>query len=564
MAKTQTNVAWAAEFGGSCIRRVRLERAGATYRAAGFEEVPLDNRWADSADLVAAMRKFSAVSADQPVVHVVCDEFVLFRTLQLPRADRQALDKMVRRQLEVLIPSQADRFASAWHAAGGPKDEPQQRVLLCAARRQTLATMGQAGRHMAARHGRRTVPSMFALAACWGQLAGAASAEPVVLLDVGARSTSLGLFEAGSLRKAVVVDYGGDHWTERIAEKLKINPAAAEQKKLSYFADPSSGEEVGQVLAEALAEWMQLVREGYEDLVDGIARPSRPKRCILFGRASRTPGLTTQIANALGVEAAIPTFNKALAGPEGAQVDAAAACIGAAVFALEGGMEDFDLTADKTGASAGSHTISWKRAALWAAMIVWVLGGLVLLQASSDPDTEGMAKIVSEVSREAKRQGGLGRQLAIGKYLESGAPGPIETLDRISKAAAKSALLSSLQYNRSGDVTIGGTVSNQKEFFAMLKDLAEVGQVEWKSGRPDKNKFRFDVRLTIARGRKMPASQPADKAKADQSKEKAPAKRKPADKGSADSKPAAPAPAEKPSPTSQPAATQVEAKGGAA
>lgn len=510
IGRTQSNVVWGVEFGGSAVRRVRVTRTGDGFRADAFDESPLDERWERAPDL--AVTPIGPEAAGEPLMVCVDDEMVLYRALSLPAADDEALDKMVRGQLEVLVPTQTDRFATGWCSFDDPRKEGHRRVMVCAARREAVAGVADACRRMG-HEADGIVPSMLALGALWRNLGDGGDA-PVVLLDVGARCTALGIVQRGRVLHCGVIGVGGDHWTERIAERGGVECGEGERRKLAYSADPAGGDPDGVVadpLREAMTEWSRQVREVYEDCVRDIPRDGRPTRCVLFGRGSRTPGLGELVSRALGIEAAPAEITKGISLPKGVDLDCAGAAIGAAICAMDADASVANLMDEADKARAPSGYRRWRSAGVWAALVAWVLAGLVTLYVLDAREAERLGETIASVRAADKRKGGLARELAIGGYLESGAPTPLEVLDRLSQAVPKKTLLSTLTYTRSGDVTIGGTVPNEKEFLTMLNDLTEVGKLEWRSGRPGKDGFRFDVRLKLSGPLTEAASQPTTK-----------------------------------------------------
>ena len=123
LSKAENNFAWGLEFGGSAVRLVRVRRifsgGGPDYRAEMFREVPFDERWRQAPNAASAVERMGE-QISGPLVACVSDELVLFRTLSLPPADAAALDKMVHSQLEILIPTQTEQFASGYRSFADP------------------------------------------------------------------------------------------------------------------------------------------------------------------------------------------------------------------------------------------------------------------------------------------------------------------------------------------------------------------------------------------------------------------------------------------------------------
>jgi cell division protein FtsA len=82
------------------------------------------------------------------------------------------------------------------------------------------------------------VPNVFftSYAACEVALDGAERAQGRILIDIGAKATSVLLFQDNILRRLKKIEIGGDAFTRRIAEQLSLPLDLAEEIKRSYAA----------------------------------------------------------------------------------------------------------------------------------------------------------------------------------------------------------------------------------------------------------------------------------------------------------------------------------------
>ena len=524
---------WGVEFGGSAVRLVRVSRSGSAYRAERYLESPLPERWTTVPNAAAAAARLGAKQIEEPLAACVADELVLFRTLSLPDADEGTLAKMVAGQLEVLIPTQAERLVTAYRTGVDPYKGGFKRILACAARRDALAgpieacrLLGAAAKKGSGLRARPSkapviVPSILALAATWTRLCGRAEQdfaerdssgsgpEPVLLLDVGARYSGLAVVAGGQVADCGVIGLGGDSWTERIAKDLELPCHEAEQRKLQYASDPSARQTdtaVARSIELAFGDWSRQLREAYQDCTKTIPRDGRPGHCVLFGRAARMPGLDEIAAKTLGMDVRAATAGGLkLAG--GMEFDCVAAAAGAAVCLLEDDAPAVSLTGPVREKQRGGPKALWR----WAALVGWLLAAVFVRYGLDRADAGRQRKAVRETRAKVARRGGLARQLAVGKYLEASGPTPLDVLDRLSDALPEKAMLSRLVYIREGDrsvgVSIGGTVPS-KEYLTILRKLGEIGQVELKTGRTEKKNFRFDIRLSFDRLADRPAAAP--------------------------------------------------------
>jgi len=517
MGKKQGDVVWGVEFGGSAVRLVRLERTGSqgawhepgssevSYQADRYLEVLLDERWETAPSLVDAAGRMGPVALEGPLGACVGDEMVLYRVLSLPAAEPEALARMVRGQLEVLVPTQVERFAAGYRGYADPYNPGGQRVLMCAARLSALAAPVEASKRLGG-NGTRIVPSVLALAAMWARL-GDGRDGPATILDVGARCTSLAVVDAGEVVQCGVIDQGGDHWTERLSEELGISCQQAEARKLEYARGPSGAEpKVNDCLRHALGGWARQLKEAYGNCLETVPRRRWPGRCFLFGRSSRMPGLPPLVAETLRAKVETPESGLLLGGKrpgsgpggrltlgDGVDLTESAGAIAAALCVMESDWPVVGLRDRIEEKPRRRRHPSWR----WAALVGWLFAAVFGLYVVDKIEAKRLSDAVEGIRTKVSGQGDLGRQLAIGDYLETIGSPPLDVLERISQAVPEKALLASWVYDRRGEMVIEGTVPNEKEFLAMLDRLRQAGELEWKSGRPDKGKFHFDIHLQV-------------------------------------------------------------------
>jgi Tfp pilus assembly PilM family ATPase/DNA uptake protein ComE-like DNA-binding protein len=497
MSETTHDVAWGVEFGGSAVRLVRLTRTERGYRADEYVEAAVADRWEAPPDPGRAAAGLTGRAGAGPVAAAVADELVLFRSLSLPEAGPEDMDKMVRGQVEVLVPAQADRFVSGWRAWPDPDRPGHQRVLLCAARREVVAPTTEACRRLGAEP-EAVVPSILALAALWTGMAGG-SGRPVVLVDVAARCTALAVVDGSEVLCCGVTDHGADRWTERIAEELNLPCAQAEARKHDLSAASGQDPAGAEALRHALTEWARSLREAYRDCIADLAEDRRPSTCVLFGRSARMPGLAERVTEALGVQAKPARQTDRLSLAEGLDFSRSAAAIGAAMCAMNADSPAASLSAHARQAPTGSRPRISRR---WAALVAWLLAAVLGMYCLDRVEAARGDRALKEARARTNRPYPLSRQLAIGRHLETSGPTALDVLDRISRNVPKKVMLTSWRYGRNGDaadVALTGTAPNEKEFLTVLEKLCEIGEVEWKTGRPDKGKFRFEVQLKVGR-----------------------------------------------------------------
>ena len=498
MAKSTVDMAWGIEFGGSAVRLIRVRRTASGYCADHFVEAPLDERWETLPTAAQAAAMLDVKGIDGPLVACVPDELVLYRSLSLPTAEPSALARMAESQLESLIPAQTEGFVTDWTHQADPHRPGHQRVLLCAARRDTLAQCLDACRQLGAAPAGAT-PAALATALAWGSLC-ARNDEPVVLLDVGARCTSLVVLHNRRPIRCGVIDQGSDHWIEKVAEELGISPGEAD--KLGGATDTAGAA----AMRRAVGAWARHVREVYDHCVEDIPAADRPKPCILLGHPAPAASLRSVVGGVLEMDVLAGDLPARLTLEEGVDFDRAATAIGAAMGHMSANGSTVNLVAKPLARKAKP---AWPGRWPWAALGAWAMAIVLTLYGLDYARGNRMAELARQTRAKLGRSGELERELALGGRLEASGPGPLEVMDRIAALVPPNTLLTTVRYSRGGEVTVGGGAGSMKDCHLLLTRLGQLGQAELKGARKVSGKYVFDIELKLAHTLKPAAAEPA-------------------------------------------------------
>lgn len=134
--------------------------------------------------------------------------------------------------------------------------------------------------------------------------------RPVLLVDLGDRTTSFSIVEGGYLRLNQAMDLGGSHLTKTIAEKERLPLEVAEERKRQAGMSRRDGDKAASAaLKPPLTELIQrgeVLRRLYER-----KRSRGVARVILIGGGARLPGLPSfwQELTGLPVEVGNPWRN---------------------------------------------------------------------------------------------------------------------------------------------------------------------------------------------------------------------------------------------------------------
>jgi type IV pilus assembly protein PilM len=109
----------------------------------------------------------------------------------------------------------------------------------------------------------------------------------IILIDIGAKNTSINLVDGGYLRVSKNLNVGGDTITSSIAQSLSVNFARAEQFKKD-FGLTGSGQQIPQVMRPIL----DIIKSEASQLISLFeSRGERIDKILLSGGGSKLPNL---------------------------------------------------------------------------------------------------------------------------------------------------------------------------------------------------------------------------------------------------------------------------------
>lgn len=127
----------------------------------------------------------------------------------------------------------------------------------------------------------------------------------VLIVDMGARTTVLTVFDEGSIRLSAVVSIAGNHCTKAISEGLNISWGKAEELKRSYGLDPREMEgEMTYILQGIIEEILNEIKKSIDFYQEKSDRQIR--KILLCGGSSFMPELTSYLAYKLDIETLVP------------------------------------------------------------------------------------------------------------------------------------------------------------------------------------------------------------------------------------------------------------------
>ena len=518
---------WALELGSTTLRLVHLKAEAAGFLVSSYTSVPREDRWPSSSRPTRTAQVLSDKDRPRAVSGVMADGPTLYRTLSLPEADRATSEKMIRNQLETVLPADPDSFAWGWQDQEDSLEPGGRRVLVCAARAKTVRSAVQAAKAS----GLETsllLPSSVALATAVSRLC--PLQEPhTALIDVAGRSTSVAVVGASGLLRCSVLGLGGDHWSEQLAEELEIAYEQAEQLKMGLEESAETSEIASRRLQEALLDWAQQLREVYDGCVRDLPLEQRPRQCLLFGRAAQTVQLRAQLEGTLQLKVQWPLPKAELSCEGEIPFAEAATAIGAAMCALDAAPATVSLL-PATSLGRPSRTIRVRR---WAALVGWLALAVLALYGLDLREARWLGGAVDQIKATSNPHGGLDQELAIARYLEKAGTPPLEILAELSEVAPEKLLLLKWTYRRSGQVSLAGTVPGRDQLDGFLnqlhasqalkhvqmRELRALRKEEVKKSKMPGNQVAFEISAVMARGLLPPRPEAAPATSSEQDSE---------------------------------------------
>lgn len=289
------------------VARFTCDRAGRLGLAALAVEVHAaepgtEARWigqvAEALTAVVAREKLRG-----PCRVALPGHLVLTKLVAVP-----ACEPAQRRSAHALAAAQAMPYPleeMAWDGRELPGNGSEADLVLAAAKAGRVDELGAA--LIAARlEPTQAEPAVLALARAY-RYNYADATEATLVLDLGARSTSVLWLAAEGLFRVRTLPLGGNAITLALAERLAIDFTAAEACKRQWLdsadgaaRDPS----LNAAVAEAAGHWMKRLRG---EIGRTLSNPGQrgdfpaPARVLLTGGASRWPGLAEKLCSELGL-----------------------------------------------------------------------------------------------------------------------------------------------------------------------------------------------------------------------------------------------------------------------
>jgi cell division ATPase FtsA len=126
----------------------------------------------------------------------------------------------------------------------------------------------------------------------------------VLIVDIGARTTILTIYDEGSIRLSTIVPIAGNYFTKAISESLDISLDKAEEFKKTYGFYPKKKQgKVMFILQRAVQEVLNEIKKSIRFYEEKKGR--KIKKILLCGGSSFMPKLSSYIASNFSIETLI-------------------------------------------------------------------------------------------------------------------------------------------------------------------------------------------------------------------------------------------------------------------
>jgi len=292
------------DIGSSAVKALKLKETGGTYRIEALGIAPLppdaiaDGSIKDSGTVADAIRSAVAkagVSGKETVI-AICGRELIIKKIQIPEVPPRDVHDVVQLEAEHHIPFAIDEVFLDYHGVG-QHDSLLDLILVAVKKSKVLeyaAVVEQAGLR----------PSIvdvdsFALGNQFELNYPDDRHEAVALIDIGASFMKTNVVRGGSTIFARDIPFGGNNYTQAIAQQLKVPFEQAEAAKLGR--DVGVRWEAVVPALEAVSRELSLEVQRTFDYFASTAESERIGRIVLAGGCSLLPGLNDYLSSNWGI-----------------------------------------------------------------------------------------------------------------------------------------------------------------------------------------------------------------------------------------------------------------------
>jgi len=292
------------DIGSSAVKALKLKETGGTYRIEALGIAPLppdaiaDGSIKDSGTVADAIRSAVAkagVSGKETVI-AICGRELIIKKIQIPEVPPREVHDVVQLEAEHHIPFAIDEVFLDYHGVG--KHDSLLDLILVAVKKSKVLEYAAVVEQAGLRPSIVDVDS-FALGNQFELNYPDDRHEAVALIDIGASFMKTNVVRGGSTIFARDIPFGGNNYTQAIAQQLKVPFEQAEAAKLGR--DVGVRWEAVVPALEAVSRELSLEVQRTFDYFASTAESERIGRIVLAGGCSLLPGLNDYLSSNWGI-----------------------------------------------------------------------------------------------------------------------------------------------------------------------------------------------------------------------------------------------------------------------
>jgi len=292
------------DIGSSAVKALKLKETGGTYRIEALGIAPLppdaiaDGSIKDARTVVDAIRSAVAkagVSGKETVI-AICGRELIIKKIQIPEVPPREVHDVVQLEAEHHIPFAIDEVFLDYH--GVAQHNSLLDLILVAVKKSKVLEYAAVVEQAGLRPSIVDVDS-FALGNQFELNYPDDRHEAVALIDIGASFMKTNVVRGGSTIFARDIPFGGNNYTQAIAQQLKIPFEQAEAAKLGR--DVGVRWETVVPALEAVSRELSLEVQRTFDYFASTAESERIGKIVLAGGCSLLPGLNDYLSSNWGI-----------------------------------------------------------------------------------------------------------------------------------------------------------------------------------------------------------------------------------------------------------------------
>jgi type IV pilus assembly protein PilM len=292
------------DIGSSAVKVLQLKETGGTYRTTALGIAPLppdavaDGTIKDPGTVIEVIRSAVAKAGvkGRDATIAICGRELIIKKVQIPEVPAKEVHDVVQLEAEHHIPFAIDEVFLDYHGVG--KHDAMLDLILVAVKKSKVleyaSVVEQAG----------LTPTIvdvdsFALGNQFELNFPDEQREAVALIDIGASIMKTNVVRGGSTIFARDIPFGGNNYTQAIAQQLKIPFEQAEAAKLGR--DVGVRWEAVVPALEAVSRELSLEVQRTFDYFASTAESERIGKIVLAGGCSLLPGLNDYLSSNWGI-----------------------------------------------------------------------------------------------------------------------------------------------------------------------------------------------------------------------------------------------------------------------